>query len=219
MDTRTLIYNSWLVLKLHPLRTFLAMLGIIFGIGAVISMVAVSAGANYQIQKKLEEMGSNFVTLEAIESNEEFIRKNISKTPGLSVRDVHRFEQMFQDQQSFHGIAFSKNFVPYSSTLDDYHLKYKSIAVSKNYFDYFALKLIEGRAFNKRDFQRNHNVVMVSRKLKLELDRLKLSQIKSTSKNIFFRHRQIKSTPNLNFSLLRQIKSTPNLFFYGSAAF
>ncbi|PCJ20424.1 MAG: hypothetical protein COB02_05160 [Candidatus Cloacimonadota bacterium] len=178
MDTRTLIYNSWLVLKLHPLRTFLAMLGIIFGIGAVISMVAISSGANEQIQKKIEEMGANFVTLESIKPNEEFIRKNISKTPGLSTRDVYRFNQMFSGQKSFLGLAYSKNFIPYSSTLDQLGINYKSIAVSENYFEYFNLKLFSGRLFTKRDYRFNKNILIVSKPLKMLLKSKKISKLR-----------------------------------------
>ncbi|MCO4781145.1 MAG: ABC transporter permease [Candidatus Cloacimonetes bacterium] len=178
MDTRTLIYNSWLVLRLHPLRTFLAMLGIIFGIGAVISMVAVSSGANFQIQKKLEEMGSNYVTLDAIKANEEFIRKNISKTPGLSIRDVHRLKQTFQDQNSFVGIAYSKTFVPYSSTLEQLGFSAKYMAVSKKYFEYFSLIQSQGRSFRNRDFEKNLNVAVVSSSLKKKLDKANKTQIR-----------------------------------------
>jgi putative ABC transport system permease protein len=45
----------------HKLRSFLAMLGIIIGVGAVVSMLALGAGAKKQIMDRVTSMGTNLL--------------------------------------------------------------------------------------------------------------------------------------------------------------
>ncbi len=45
----------------HKMRTFLSMLGILIGVAAVISMLAIGEGAKEEISKKLSSMGSNLL--------------------------------------------------------------------------------------------------------------------------------------------------------------
>ena len=58
----------WMVVKValkslgaNKLRTMLAMLGIIIGVGAVIAMLAMGAGAQEQITARFTSMGSNLL--------------------------------------------------------------------------------------------------------------------------------------------------------------
>ena len=45
----------------NKLRSFLAMLGIIIGVGAVISMLAMGAGAKVAMMKRIDSMGTNLL--------------------------------------------------------------------------------------------------------------------------------------------------------------
>jgi putative ABC transport system permease protein len=47
----------------NKLRSFLAMLGIIIGVGAVISMLALGAGARKQVLQRISAMGTNLLVL------------------------------------------------------------------------------------------------------------------------------------------------------------
>jgi len=60
----------WMILKValkslaaNKLRSILAMLGIIIGVGAVISMLAIGSGAKQQILSRVTAMGSNLLTI------------------------------------------------------------------------------------------------------------------------------------------------------------
>lgn len=50
-------------IRVNKLRSFLTMLGIIIGIGAVITMVALGEGAQRQVAERLEGLGSNVLTV------------------------------------------------------------------------------------------------------------------------------------------------------------
>ncbi|MEE8552514.1 MAG: ABC transporter permease [Desulfobacterales bacterium] len=58
----------WTIIKValksllaNKLRTFLAMLGIIIGVGSVISMLAIGAGAQKQVMERIASMGTNLL--------------------------------------------------------------------------------------------------------------------------------------------------------------
>lgn len=60
----------WIILKVavkslisNGTRSFLAMLGIIIGVGAVISMLALGAGAQQQVLQRVQDMGSNLLSI------------------------------------------------------------------------------------------------------------------------------------------------------------
>jgi len=50
-------------IRANKLRSFLTMLGIIIGVGAVISMVALGTGAQKAVQDRIQALGSNLLTL------------------------------------------------------------------------------------------------------------------------------------------------------------
>jgi putative ABC transport system permease protein len=48
-------------LRVNKLRSALTMLGIIIGVGAVITMVAVGAGASARVAEQIQSLGSNLI--------------------------------------------------------------------------------------------------------------------------------------------------------------
>ena len=53
-------------LLLHKLRTFLAMLGIMIGITAVIWLVAGGEGVSFQAQKQLADLGATNIIIRSV---------------------------------------------------------------------------------------------------------------------------------------------------------
>jgi putative ABC transport system permease protein len=56
-------------LMMHKLRSLLTMLGMIFGVAAVIAMLSIGAGARAQVMALIEQMGVSNVIVEAHEAN------------------------------------------------------------------------------------------------------------------------------------------------------
>jgi putative ABC transport system permease protein len=50
-------------IAVNKMRSFLTMLGIIIGIAAVITMVALGEGAQQQVQAQLQSLGTNVLTV------------------------------------------------------------------------------------------------------------------------------------------------------------
>ncbi|HWP18338.1 MAG TPA: ABC transporter permease [Burkholderiaceae bacterium] len=54
---------AWRALLSHPTRSLLTMLGIVIGVAAVITMVAVGTGAQQRVAQQIQALGSNLITV------------------------------------------------------------------------------------------------------------------------------------------------------------
>jgi putative ABC transport system permease protein len=73
----------------HKLRTFLTMLGMIFGVAAVVSMLSIGAGAQQQVMAFIEQLGVRNLIIEAKESTDwQTMRKIRQTSPGLTFQDL-----------------------------------------------------------------------------------------------------------------------------------
>src|SRR5690242_6688472 len=75
-------------LLLHKLRTLLTMLGMIFGVAAVVSMLSIGAGAQHQVMAFIEQLGVRNLMIEAKEANNwQDLQKVRRVSPGLTFQD------------------------------------------------------------------------------------------------------------------------------------
>ncbi|HOP07955.1 MAG TPA: ABC transporter permease [candidate division Zixibacteria bacterium] len=85
---------SFDALKEHKMRTLLTMLGVIFGVGAVISMLSIGEGAKQEAMEQISILGINNVIVNAREPQEDRgSANNIARSPGLSLNDATNLEQ------------------------------------------------------------------------------------------------------------------------------
>ena len=78
----------------HKLRSLLTMLGMIFGVGAVVAMLSITAGAQKQMMSYIDLLGVNNIIVEAreaVDRNELQARRAIS--PGLTFRDYRAISE------------------------------------------------------------------------------------------------------------------------------
>jgi putative ABC transport system permease protein len=83
-------------LWLHRLRSFLTMLGIVFGVCSVISMLAIGEGASSEAQEQIKNLGSQNIILHSVKPPEEQKvsnnRQNFVLDYGLQMLDLQRIE-------------------------------------------------------------------------------------------------------------------------------
>ena len=75
-------------LAAHKLRSALTMLGMIFGVGAVIAMLSIGAGAERQALEMIERLGVRNVLLRSKEMKDDELEEIRKKSQGLSWRDA-----------------------------------------------------------------------------------------------------------------------------------
>ncbi|UCD62971.1 MAG: ABC transporter permease [Candidatus Zixiibacteriota bacterium] len=89
MLERKVFQISFDALVAHKLRTFLTMLGVIFGVGAVISMLSIGEGAKQEALQQISILGINNVIVNAKVPTEGLSSdRGLARSPGLSLDDA-----------------------------------------------------------------------------------------------------------------------------------
>lgn len=82
-------------LLLHKLRSFLSVLGIVFGIGAIITMLAAGAGARQEILEQIALLGTQNILVKAVMPSEEMPNTQTDRlSQGLIADDMARIAQV-----------------------------------------------------------------------------------------------------------------------------
>jgi len=89
MDVRELLRIGIKSLARHKLRTLLTMLGVIFGVAAVIAMMSIGEGARRQAIEQIRLLGTNNIRIRAVELVDESAdAATFRNSPGLNHRDA-----------------------------------------------------------------------------------------------------------------------------------
>src|SRR5205814_1863683 len=94
-------------LRLHKLRSLLTTLGIIFGVAAVIIMVAIGQGGKQVALEQLRQLGATNIVVRSIrppESNEASARTQRVLDYGLKRSDLERLNTLMQDANTTRGL-------------------------------------------------------------------------------------------------------------------
>ncbi|EDP98952.1 ABC transporter permease [Shewanella benthica] len=132
----------------HKLRTALTLLGMIFGVGAVIAMLSVGEGAEREALKMIESMGVRNLVINARKSDGEALKSIREHSIGLSLRDVESAQDTLPFVENWSAEKRVKIFSLFSlEGRSDAQVK----GVTPSYFDLSALKMSEGAAFDAKD--------------------------------------------------------------------
>jgi putative ABC transport system permease protein len=93
MNLREVIRVALRALARNKMRTAFTMLGIIIGVGAVISTVAIGEGAANQVQQQIQALGENMVFIAAGSVNRGGVRMGSEATKTLTVGDANAILQ------------------------------------------------------------------------------------------------------------------------------
>ena len=148
MNIRESVVQSLDNLAKRKLRSLLTMIGIIFGVGAVISMLSIGAGAQDQALKIIRQMGLRNIIIEGKEFDPEDQRKVREKSLGLSRRDL---EALLQVTPNIARASGKKSIKAYQVFSGDHKVESRVIAVDAAYFTMGSLDLLDGAFFDKQD--------------------------------------------------------------------
>lgn len=158
-------------------RTFLTSLGIIFGVSAVIAMLAIGKGTEQEIAEQLKQVGSNNITITAIWKDDQQKDKNQASeekesekvkryTPGLSIADGENI------------VNTLKNYVDFASPeieletpimRNGKRLSGKIIGINNNFFDVAVLNVSDGNLFSNVNFSLAQPVCIIGKSLRAKL--------------------------------------------------
>jgi putative ABC transport system permease protein len=154
-------------LFVHKLRSLLTMLGMIFGVGAVVAMLSITAGAQKEMMSYIDLLGVNNIIIEAkeaVDRNELQTRRAIS--PGLTFRD---FRAISENVQGVEALTPRKRFKPLKVLPKTAQEQPLLIGVTADFLQINSLKIVEGRFFNEEDDSRSAPVCVLGESAKVNL--------------------------------------------------
>ena len=84
----TAIRRSFGQFRSNPKRTLLTLLGVVFGVGAVVAMMSIGEGAQRDIIARIEAMGATSVHVRAVDVPPSEMSSVINESVGLGMADV-----------------------------------------------------------------------------------------------------------------------------------
>ena len=97
-------------LRAHKLRSLLTMLGMIFGVAAVVAMLSIGAGAQQEVMAFIEQLGVRNLIVEAREAPDSQALQKIRKlSAGLNFRD---FRVIQANVEGISSASARKRFTP-----------------------------------------------------------------------------------------------------------
>ncbi len=146
-----------LALLRNKMRSFLTVLGIIIGVGAVIAMVAIGEGAKAEVQKTFDAMGTNMLVIRSGSSRMGGMRGGAGSQPTLTWDDV----EAIRDEAR--GVArISPSLRQSTSILGDGQNWTSSVeGVATDYFAIRAWSLKYGNFFTDADVASSAKVALL----------------------------------------------------------
>jgi putative ABC transport system permease protein len=151
-------------IRANLFRAALTMLGIIIGVGAVITMLAAGAGAQKRIDDQIAALGANILTV----SSAEFFSRGVSRDqPTLVVDDVDALEQS-KDLNAVVPEIQSRTQLKF----ENHNANARLVGTSPDYADVFNYRLGLGRFFTEQDDESKRRVIVVGADIpqRLEVD-------------------------------------------------
>jgi putative ABC transport system permease protein len=152
MRIMELVFIAMRTVVANPLRTMLTMLGVIIGVGSVVTLVALGNGTSDQIAKQYENLGTNLLVATVT---------GIGRGTSLDYNELMQFEQ-FPEFKTVAPTVFKPNTdFKYDRTTATYSL----IGTNDRYMDITKTKVANGRFISQADLEFRNNVVVLGSEL------------------------------------------------------
>ncbi len=152
----------WTILKVairsllaNKLRSFLAMLGIIIGVGAVISMLALGAGAQKQVMDRVTAMGTNLLIIRPGSTSRGGVRSGSREN--LKIEDAEAILNEVENVVAVAPVVMGRSQLKYLN-------KNSSTSItgsSSVYLEMRAFEVEKGRGFTSVEESRNARVAVL----------------------------------------------------------
>ena len=130
----------------HKLRSLLTMLGMIFGVAAVVSMLSIGAGAQQRVMAFIQQMGVRNLIVEAKEATNDATLQKLRRTsPGLTFDD---YRAIRKDVAGIVAATPRKRFAPSEWIPKPQQDSPVVYGVDPDYLEIAGLRATEGRFFD-----------------------------------------------------------------------
>jgi len=152
-----LLKESFTSLKLNKMRTGLAMLGIIIGIGSVIGLISIGESSKKSVTSRIESLGSNLVTVSPGSQRSGAVRGG-STVKTLTLTDADALEKAGLSAISLVSPEYSGRF---QVVAGDANTNTSIYGVKADYSTVHNLKISSGRFITDSDYNSNAHVAVI----------------------------------------------------------
>ncbi|MDP2339487.1 MAG: ABC transporter permease [Deltaproteobacteria bacterium] len=158
MIFRTQVRRSLGQFRTHPLRTSLALLGMVLGVGSVVGMMSIGEGAQQEIVANIEALGGNVIHIRAKDISDERVAELVNDSRGLSREDLRALRATFPHLGRAAWARISSLGV---TDLPSTAYNAQIVAASPDLFDLHRLKVKEGRGLLELDDRMGRRVAVL----------------------------------------------------------
>jgi len=149
--------TAWVGIATHKLRSFLTILGIVIGVGAVITLMSIGRGAEAQIISNIQSMGANLITISPGTFTSGGVRSAAGGVRTLTMEDAAAILQQ---------VPYISTVAPsYSSSLQlvvgGNNTNSPVTGVTPDYMTVNNIKIASGTLFSEEDYQRGAKVAIL----------------------------------------------------------
>lgn len=147
-------------LVLHGLRSFLTMLGMVFGVGSVVAMLSVGEGASREALEQIRMLGSNNIIIDSIKPVEEVssdarIHMNIY---GLLYEDEQRIGETFAAVRQTVPVKLIRK----EGRVGEKAMEVRVVGTTPGWFDIVRRPVVAGRLLTTEDYAERANVIVLT---------------------------------------------------------
>ncbi|HPD46226.1 MAG TPA: ABC transporter permease [Anaerohalosphaeraceae bacterium] len=148
-------------LLLHKLRTFLTMLGVVFGVGSVVAMLSVGEGASQEALEQIRKIGSNNILVNSVQAVQDAsasaMRSNMS-IYGLTYEDQLRIEETFKNIRQTVPVKLARK----ECRLGERALELRVVGTLPAWFQLLQRQIVAGRVLTDADVRNLAGVVVLT---------------------------------------------------------
>ena len=153
-----MLSEAWHAMSANRLRTFLTMLGMIIGVGAVILMMAIGEGAQQSIKRSIDSMGSNLFVILSGSSSTSGSRSGSGNSSALNINDANAVGDL-EDIAAIAPISTGNAQIIFSGN----NWNTSIIGTSPTYFSIRGWNVDSGELFSDADIRSANRVALIGK--------------------------------------------------------
>ena len=153
-----MLSEAWHAMSANRLRTFLTMLGMVIGVGAVILMMAIGEGAQQSIKRSIDSMGSNLFVILSGSSSTSGSRSGSGNSSALNINDANAVGDL-EDIAAIAPISTGNAQIIFSGS----NWNTSIIGTSPTYFSIRGWNVDSGELFSDADIRSANRVALIGK--------------------------------------------------------
>lgn len=144
----------------HKLRSALTMLGIIIGVGSIITVVAIGQGGEAVLKSQFVGAGNQTVPIQYSADMNDSFGMNMKEAPKITEEDIFEIKKI---SEIAHVVITNSSMELFD--IEDKKEMVNVTGLDSEYFSVNKVKVLKGRSLQKSDIDQGNNVIMISKQM------------------------------------------------------